>query len=80
MNVKVLTQKIKTLENRLKRLESRKSNIPAIQKRLDQYSNEEEIRSISRARAILKRTCGIITKKKAKEWLKSIDKSRTSWT
>lgn len=79
MNVNILSQKIKTLEERVNRLEAWKAPKSSVEKSLDQHEADEEIRQISRAKAVLKRTSGIITKKKASNWIKAIDQTRSSW-
>lgn len=79
MNTKILEQTIKRLDERLKQLESWRAPQRPVSVMLDQRASDDEIKDLARARQVLKRTSGIISKKKAAEWLKDIKRSRALW-
>ena len=79
MNVKMLSDKIKALEEKVERLESWRLPHTSTDVILDQIVADDAIRDLARARQVLKRTSGIISKKRAADWLKDIEHSRSSW-
>jgi len=79
MNVKMLSEKIKTLEEKIHCLESWQSPKTSVEVLLQQRKSDDEISDLVRTRKVLKRTSGIINKKRASIWLKEIEQSRASW-